>query len=90
MHAVEGGEEPQEHVHRDTGAAEREARLARVVEQLKRRLEQLREENAQLEEMLRHADTKFHGSCHSITPHQVQKLLPTFASSEHRTVAMLL
>lgn len=41
--------------------SEREARLVRVVEQLRRRLDQLRGENEQLEEELRSADSKLTG-----------------------------
>ena len=40
----------------------REARLARMVENLKRRLEQLKAENEQLEEMLRQADARVSGT----------------------------
>ena len=40
---------------------EREVRLVRVVEQLRRRLDQLRGENEQLEEELRNADSKLTG-----------------------------
>eukprot|EP00884_Botryococcus_braunii_P015895 jgi/Botrbrau1/298/Bobra.0022s0264.1 len=39
----------------------REARLVKMVDNLKRRLEQCRAENAQLEEMLRHADARASG-----------------------------
>jgi len=42
-------------------SSEREARLVRVVEQLRRRLDQLRGENEQLEEELRSADSKLTG-----------------------------
>lgn len=59
------GTEP---TQQDQAIREREGRLARVVEQLKRRLEQLREENEQLEDMLRQADRKSSGvlSCASM------------------------
>jgi hypothetical protein len=40
------------------GHRAREARLVKMVDNLKRRLEQCRAENAQLEEMLRHADAR--------------------------------
>ena len=43
----------------DTGA--KEARLLRLLEQMKRRLEGARVENAQLEEMLRTADARLKG-----------------------------
>lgn len=39
----------------------REARLVKMVESLKRRLEQLRTENEQLEEMLAQADVNVKG-----------------------------
>lgn len=40
---------------------ERETRLARVVDQLRRRLEQQQAENEQLEDLLRQADTSLNG-----------------------------
>jgi hypothetical protein len=43
------------------GAGDREARLARMVEQLKRRLEQYKGENEQLEELLATADAQAKG-----------------------------
>ena len=49
-----GEEEPQT----STNAAGREARLSRLVEQLKGRLQSLREENQQLEEMLHQSDAR--------------------------------
>lgn len=42
-------------------ASEREARLAKMVENLKRRLELLKAENEQLEEMLQQADASASG-----------------------------
>lgn len=44
-------------------AVEREARLARVVDQLRRRLEQQQDENEQLEDLLRQADASLSGAC---------------------------
>lgn len=41
---------------------EREVRLGRVIEQLRRRLDQLRGENEELEEELRSADSKLTGA----------------------------
>ena len=52
----------------------REARLTRVVEGLKRRVEQLKAENEQLEELLRQADTNASGQPHLLC------LPPAFAS----------
>ena len=40
----------------------REMRLAKMVENLKRRLEQLKSENEQLEELLRQADARVSGA----------------------------
>ena len=40
----------------------REMRLAKMVENLKRRLEQLKSENEQLEELLRQADARVSGT----------------------------
>ena len=45
---------------------ERETRLARVVDQLRRRLEQQQDENEQLEELLRQADASLSGACPSL------------------------
>ena len=42
-------------------AVERETRLARVVDQLRRRLEQQQAENEQLEDLLRQADASLNG-----------------------------
>ena len=42
-------------------ADERETRLARVVDQLRRRLEQQQAENEQLEDLLRQADASLNG-----------------------------
>ena len=50
-----------EPAQQEPASREREARLARVVEQMKRRLDQLREENEQLEDMLRQADRRSTG-----------------------------
>ena len=41
---------------------ERETRLARVVDQLRRRLEQQQDENEQLEDLLRQADASLGGA----------------------------
>lgn len=43
-------------------AVERETRLARMVDQLRRRLEQQQAENEQLEDLLRQADASLNGT----------------------------
>ena len=58
----------------------REARLVKMVESLKRRLEQLKGENEQLEEMLRQADARVSG-----LPIKILSLQYTYRSLEgHR------
>lgn len=47
-------------------AAGREARLSRLVEQLKGRLQTLREENQQLEEMLHQSDARASSALNTI------------------------
>ena len=54
-----GGEQQAE----AAAAVERETRLARVVDQLRRRLEQQQDENEQLEDLLRQADASLSGAC---------------------------
>lgn len=56
--AVAGAEETQA----GSGAAGREALLSRLVEQLKGRLQSLKEENQQLEEMLHQSDARASGA----------------------------
>ena len=54
-------------------ALERETRLGRVVEQLRKRLEQQQAENEQLEDLLRQADASLNGTLldhPSTSPHQ--------------------
>ena len=53
-----GGEQQAE----AAAAVERETRLARVVDQLRRRLEQQQAENEQLEDLLRQADASLGGT----------------------------
>lgn len=55
------------------GAAPREARAVRVADALRARLDQLRGENAQLEELLRQADARVSGAPPASASHRVRK-----------------
>ncbi len=54
-------------------ALERETRVGRVVEQLRKRLEQQQAENEQLEDLLRQADASLNGILLSSPPQKIRE-----------------